>query len=149
MDEKKIGFELITLGHLLKRERDRMNEKVKERVLGKENNVLCSDLNILKFLIDNKEKEIYQKDVEQFLSLTAPSVSNKLRDLERKGLINRTYSKVDTRLKRVTLTDKAVDVNNLINKEIQEFENNLDSILEKEEKITLISTISKLKKVYE
>ena len=149
MDEKKIGFELITLGHLLKRERDRMNEKVKERVLGKENNVLCSDLNILKFLIDNKEKEIYQKDVEQFLSLTAPSVSNKLRDLERKGLITRTYSKVDTRLKRVTLTDKAVDVNNLINKEIQEFENNLDSILEKEEKITLISTISKLKKVYE
>jgi len=149
MDEKKIGFELITLGHLLKRERDRMNEKVKERVLGKENNVLCSDLNILKFLIDNKEKEIYQKDVEQFLSLTAPSVSNKLRDLERKGLITRTYSKVDTRLKRVTLTEKAVDVNNLISKDIQEFENNLDSILEKEEKRALISTISKLKKVYE
>ena len=149
MDEKKIGFELITLGHLLKRERDRMNEKVKERVLGKENNVLCSDLNILKFLIDNKGKEIYQKDVEQFLSLTAPSVSNKLRDLERKGLINRTYSKVDTRLKRVTLTEKANDVNNLINKEIQEFENNLDSILEKEEKRDLINTISKLKKVYE
>ena len=149
MDEKKIGFELITLGHLLKRERDRMNEKVKERVLGKENNVLCSDLNILKFLIDNKGKEIYQKDVEQFLSLTAPSVSNKLRDLERKGLINRTYSKVDTRLKRVTLTEKAIDVNNLINKEIQEFENNLDSILEKEEKRDLINTISKLKKVYE
>lgn len=149
MQNKKTGFELITLGHLLKRERDRKNEKVKDRVLGKGNNVLCSDLNILKFLIDNQDKEIYQKDVEQFLALTAPSVSNKLRDLEKKGLITRSYSKVDTRLKQVSLTEKAMDINNLINKEIQAFENDIDLLLEEEEKKVISRVIAKLKKEYE
>lgn len=110
---KKIGFELITLGHLLKRERDRVNEDIKNRVLGEGNNVMCTDLGIMRFLADHKDEEVYQKDIEQFFSLTAPSVSNKLRDLAKKGLVTRTYSKVDTRLKQVIVTDKAeaIDIN--------------------------------------
>lgn len=146
MRDRKIGFELITLGHMLKRERDRVNEDIKNRVLGEGNNVMCTDLGIIQFLVDNNNKEIYQKDIEHFFSLTAPSVSNKLRDLDKKGLITRTYSKVDTRLKQVVLTKKAIDIDKIMRVEITNFENRLEGLLSPEEQKQLVVIIDKLKK---
>lgn len=144
--DKKIGFELITLGHLLKRERDRANEDIKNRVLGEGNNVMCTDLGIIQFLADNKNKEVYQKDIEQFFSLTAPSVSNKLRDLAKKDLVTRTYSKVDTRLKQVVMTEKAEIIDVKMRDEIKNFENGLDALISDEEKEQLLTILSKIKK---
>lgn len=65
-DKKIIGLELITLGHLLKRERDRFNEEMIERLSGANSKIFCTDLSIVGFLADNREREIYQKDIEQF-----------------------------------------------------------------------------------
>lgn len=147
--KNKVGFELITLGHLLKRERDRSNDDIKNRVLGEGNNVMCTDLGIIGFLADNKEKEVYQKDIEQFFSLTAPSVSNKLRDLAKKDLVTREYSKVDTRLKQVLMTDKAEAIDIKMRDEIENFENRLDSLITTEEKEQLLSILTKIKTDFE
>lgn len=149
MQSRKLGFEIITLGHLLKRERDRTNEEVKQRVLGPDNNVMCTDLGIIRFLADNKDREVYQKDIEHHLSLTAPSVSNKLRDLEKKNLINREYSKVDTRLKQVIMTDTASDIDVKMREEIENFENRIEALLNDEEKEQLLKIIDKLKHDFE
>lgn len=147
--KNKVGFELITLGHLLKRERDRSNDDIKNRVLGEGNNVMCTDLGIIGFLADNKEKEVYQKDIEQFFSLTAPSVSNKLRDLAKKDLVTREYSKVDTRLKQVLMTEKAEAIDIKMRDEIENFENRLDSLITTEEKEQLLSILTKIKTDFE
>ena len=149
MQEKNIGYELITLGHMLKRERDRANEDVKNRVLGPDNNVLCTDLGIIQYLADNDGREIYQKDIEKFLSLTAPSVSNKLRDLTKKGLVTRAYSEVDTRLKQVVLTPSALDIDKSMRDEIKNFENRLSAILTDEETQQLLMIVEKLKKDFD
>jgi DNA-binding MarR family transcriptional regulator len=149
MQDKELGFELVTLGHLLKRERDRANDEVKRIVLGPDNKVLCTDLGIIRFLAENTGKEIYQKDIEQFLFLTAPSVSNKLRGLEKKGLINRIYSKTDTRLKQVIMTEKAWDIDRKMRDEIGNFENRVSNLLSDDEKDVLVKVINKLKSEFE
>lgn len=146
---KKIGFELITVGHLIKRERDRANEDIKNRVLGEGNNVMCTDLGIIRFLSENVDKEVYQKDIEQYFSLTAPSVSNKLRDLAKKDLVTRTYSEVDTRLKQVKMTEKADKINEKMREEIESFENKLDALITEEEKEEFLRILSKIKADFE
>lgn len=149
MEGRNFGFELITLGHLLKRGRDRGNDEIKERVLGQDNNVMCTDLGIIAFLADNNHREVYQKDLEHHFSLTAPSVSNKLRDLQNKGLVNRVYSKVDTRLKQVIITEKAFDINERMRAEMEKFESRIDRLLSVEEKEQLALIIDKLKGDFE
>lgn len=146
---KKFGFELITLGHLLKRNRDRVNDEIKDRVLGPDNNVLCTDLGIIQFLADNNDREIYQKDIEQHFSLTAPSVSNKLRDLQKKGLIDRVYSTIDTRLKQVIMTEKAHDIDKVMRAEVENFENHINRLLSEVEKEQLALIVDKLKREFE
>ena len=149
MDERKYGFDLITLAHLLKRERDRANEVVKQRVLGPDNKIMCTDLGIIQFLADNSDKEIYQKDIEHFFSLTAPSVSNKLRDLQKKGLVDRVYSKVDTRLKQVIMTEKAWDVDRAMRNEIATFESRILNALDDNQQKQLGTIIEKLRLEFE
>lgn len=149
MDKRNFGYDLVTLGHLIKRERDRANEIIKDRVLGPDNNVMCTDLSIIGFLAHNEAREVYQKDIEQHFSLTAPSVSNKLRDLEKKGMINRVYSKIDTRLKQVTLTDAARAIDVSIRDEITTFEDHISSLLTEEEKAVLGRVVDKLKEEFE
>lgn len=149
MEKRNFGFDIVTLGHLIKRERDRANEIIKDRVLGPDNNVMCTDLSIIGFLVDNESREIYQKDIEQHFSLTAPSVSNKLRDLEKKGLISRVYSKIDTRLKQVTLTDAARVIDESIRDEISSFEDYISGLLTEEEMTVLGQVVDKLKQEFE
>lgn len=149
MDKRLIGFELITVGHLIKRERDRANDEIKKRVLGEEVDVSCANLSIIKYLADHKDEEIYQKNIENFLALTAPSVSNKLRDLQKNGLVERVYSKVDTRLKQVILTDKAMEIDEKLRDDMENFESRLGNLLSKEEKDLLIKIVDKIKNEFE
>ena len=149
MEERYLGVELITTGHLLKREKDRADEIAKKRVFGNEKEIHCSDLGIIKFLADNVDREIYQKDIEQYFSLTAPSVSNKLRTLQKEGLINRVYSKVDTRLKQVIMTEAAWIVDKRMRKEIVVFEKRIEDILTEEEKKMVFKISEKIKNEFE
>lgn len=149
MEKRYLGFELITTGHLLKREKDRADEIAKKKVFGNEKEIHCSDLSIIKFLADNVGREIYQKDIEQYFSLTAPSVSNKLRTLQKEGLINRVYSKVDTRLKQVIMTEDAWAVDKRMRKEIVVFEKRIEDILTEEEKKIVFKISEKIKNEFE
>lgn len=149
MEERKIGFELMTLGHLIKREVDRTHEKIKLKVLGEKDNLFHTDTRIIAFLSRNKDREIYQKDIEHFFSLTAPTVSNKLRNLESKGLIKRVYSKTDTRLKQAKLTEKGIDIDNRMRDEIGIFESRINRLLSVEERNQLINTLDKIKEEFQ
>lgn len=148
MIKQNYGFELITLGNLLRRERSRKNEKIKSEVLGPNNTILCTDLNILGYLVENEYREVRQKDIELFLALTAPSVSNKLKELEKKGLISKSCSLRDTRVKVILVTDKGKNINALINEDDHSFENDISRLLNEDEKKMLDSIYLKLSKRY-
>lgn len=149
MEDKKLGLELMTLGHLLKRELDRTTDELKIKVLGEQDDILRTDTRIIRFLSRNQDREIYQKDIEQFFSVTAPTVSNKLRTLEKKGLIKRVYSKEDTRLKQVILTEKAIDIDNRMRNEIDIFENRVSGVLTEDEQNQLVNTLHKIRREFD
>lgn len=149
MAERKIGYEIIALGHLLKREQERTNEEAKRRLFGDDKLAKSVDLNLLHFLAFNKDKEIYQKDIEKYLSLTPPSVSNKLRTLEKLELVERKYSKKDTRLKQVTLTKKAFELNEKAQVEMVSIETKIADSLSPKQMKKLSSIIADLKDVFE
>lgn len=149
MDNKLLGLDIISLGHLIKREKDRFDDSRKKTVFGDNQALMCSDLSIVRYLANNTDREIYQKDIESTFSLTAPSVSNKLKTLEKHGLIQRVYSKVDTRLKQVIITDLAKEVNSKMQAEVEIFESRLKKNLNDDELETLFTLLSKVKNVFE
>lgn len=149
MADRKIGYEIIALGHLLKREQERTNEEVKRRLLGEDKLAKSVDLNLLHFLAVNKDKEIYQKDIEKYLSLTPPSVSNKLRTLEKLELVERKYSKKDTRLKQVILTKKAFEINEKAQEEMVSIETKIENVLSPKQMKKIGSIIDDLKDFFE
>lgn len=61
---------------------------------------------ILGWLFHNKDKAIYQKDIENKFGMPRSTVANIMKIMEQKGYITRQSDEKDTRLKRVVLTEK-------------------------------------------
>jgi len=79
-----------------------------------------SQIQIIKYLIDNKEHEIYQKDFEKALNIRKSTVSGILNTMEKNNIIRRLHSDKDSRGKIIVLTEEAL----LLYKNVeQEFDN--------------------------
>jgi len=118
--------EIIKISHLLRRQVGCMNnnEDFHSR-LG------ITGVRIVKYLAVNKEKDVFQKDIEDYFSLRASSVSATLKKLENKEFIIKEAVDYDARLKRIKLTEKAF---NLHAEKVLQYENLEKSI---EESMTL------------
>ncbi|WP_300702757.1 MarR family transcriptional regulator [uncultured Brachyspira sp.] len=66
-----------------------------------------SQMDILMFLYHNEEKVINQRDIENFLGLSNPTITGTLYRLEKKGFIKRKVSLDDKRYKEIYLTAKS------------------------------------------
>ncbi len=75
---------------------------------------------IIGYLVDNKDKEIYQKDIENEFGITRSTVSKVLKLMEQKGLIERQSVDLDRRLKKVVATPKSEEMSKQIEKEIRD-----------------------------
>lgn len=65
---------------------------------------------ILMVLFRNKGKQIRQADIETHFSMTNPSVTGIIQNLEKKGLLERVQNPNDKRSKLLTLTEKAISL---------------------------------------
>lgn len=63
---------------------------------------------IINYIDEHRAQEIYQKDIEQQLSINRATASKMLATMEKKGLIIREESAQDKRLKRIVLQPKAL-----------------------------------------
>ena len=104
-----------------------------------------SHAKIIVYLILHEEEEVYQKTIEEAFKLRASTVSRSLKALEEAGYIERTVSHYDSRLKRLTLTEKTAKIRS-------SFCDALDRLFEKitagipEEKLDVLwSVIEKMK----
>ena len=61
---------------------------------------------ILKYLYDNRDKKIYQKDIEKHFPIGRSTVTTIIQMMEKRELVYREYVEDDARLKRVLLTEK-------------------------------------------
>lgn len=69
---------------------------------------------ILRYLYENREKEVFQKDIEKTFSIGRSTVTNLIQILEKKEYIRRETVERDARLKRVLLTEKGVKNNEML-----------------------------------
>lgn len=61
---------------------------------------------IMRYLYENRESDIFQKDIEKTFSIGRSTVTGIIQILEKKGYVKREFVEHDARLKKVMLTGK-------------------------------------------
>lgn len=104
MKNRHIGREVRALNNLIMRniEKD-INGDSLESITG--NNGW-----ILGYLHANSDKDIYQKDIEHTFEVTRSTASRVIKLMEEKGFIKRESVKNDARLKKLTITNKGLEI---------------------------------------
>ena len=89
-----------------------------------------TQMKILDYIIEHRDENIYQRDIEEMLKVSRATVSDVLQTMEKNGLIERVTSPNDSRVKQIILQDKAKSI----------FKRNYEKILKVNE--TIIKDIS-------
>ena len=63
---------------------------------------------IIRYLYENRDCDIFQKDIEKHFSVGRSSVTNVIQLMEKKGYLRRESVDYDARLKKVLLTEKGI-----------------------------------------
>lgn len=131
-----LGGLIHKVAHKMKREIDHANQKlgvsgVQGRIIGY---VRC----------ESKNRDVFQKDIEEHFELRGSSVTSTLQNLEKMGFIVRESIPTDQRLKRIVLTKKALDIHNQITKNIEQVEKEAFSSINKEEEQLLSDFLKRI-----
>lgn len=131
-----LGGLIHKVAHKMKREIDHANQKlgvsgVQGRIIGY---VRC----------ESKNRDVFQKDIEEHFELRGSSVTSTLQNLEKMGFIVRESIPTDQRLKRIVLTKKALDIHNQITKNIKQVEKEAFSSINKEEEQLLSDLLKRI-----
>lgn len=101
---------------------------------------------VLGFLYHNRDRAVFQRDVEAEFSITRATASKTLSAMERGGLICRRSVEEDARLKRLELTEKAMEHMHRIHRGMVEFERELVRGMTEEEQRTLLALLEKVER---
>jgi len=77
---------------------------------------------VIGYLYDNRESDVYQRDMEKDFSVSRPTMTAILQLMEKNGLVERVRDENDTRLKKITLTEEALRLHELHEREIEKLE---------------------------
>jgi DNA-binding MarR family transcriptional regulator len=92
----------------------------------------------------SKERDIFQKDIEEELDVRRSSVTSVLQLMEKNGFIERVSVSEDARLKKIILTEKGLEIQTNIYDFILGVEKSLRDELSEAEVNILISLIDRL-----
>ncbi len=101
---------------------------------------------IMHYLYENQCRDIYQRDLEIDFNIRRSTVTGILQVLERKGFISRQSVAHDARLKKITLTEKAVALYQGILQNIFLLEQKMTETITEEEWIVFYTVLDKIKK---
>lgn len=101
---------------------------------------------ILRFLHQNSDRDIYQKDLEAVLTIGKSTVTNLVKQMEQKGLIRREEVKSDARLKRLCITEDGVKKHLETISMFDEIEEGIRAGISEEELEIFFSVVEKMQK---
>ncbi len=142
------GFmnELRRIGHHIKSLERIMNHKRNESATKSYvDSVTGTHGWVIRYLYDNREKDIFQRDIEKTFGIRRSTVTVMLKTMEKNGLITRTSVENDARLKKITPTDKALDLHYKISGEIDALEEQMTKGISDEEIESFVATLQKIK----
>ncbi len=140
-EHKKIGKEIIKVSNIIKRKGEKIIISNNTNEIDK---VTFANSFIIRYLICNDDKNIYQKDIENEFCLARSTISKVLSLMEEKGIIKREGVSNDARLKKITPTQKAYEIHNIIIKSMNKLEDKLTEIITDEEQRQLFTILEKI-----
>lgn len=136
--EKRLSFQIHKTSRLIRRFLD--NSKKKECI---EKTTDCHG-HILGYIYDNREKDIFQKDIEREFNIRPSTATNMLKLMEKNGMIVRVSVENDARLKKIVLTKKALDIHNFIELDLDSLENRLSKNVTEQEREVFFKVLEKI-----
>ena len=135
---KSIGLEIKKVNNLIIRY---LIEKTKEIT-----NIPLTPVQIMiiRFLNNSANKNIYQKDIEDFVQMRKSTISGVLDTMEKNNIISRINSKNDLRSKRIILTDFGKELSIKLKIQKEEFDNLLKNNINDEELNIFYNVIDKI-----
>lgn len=100
---------------------------------------------ILRFLYDNQDKDIFQKDIEKEFSIARSTVTCIVKLMEKKGYIRRESVAQDARLKKLLLTENGRNIHEVHINDIDILEERCKRNISQEELQSFCSVVEKLK----
>lgn len=101
---------------------------------------------IIGYIASQKDKEVFQRDIEEEFSIRRSTVSSIVQLMEKKGLIIRESVPYDARLKKLVLTPKAMEIYGRMTDQFSENEEVLRQDISFDELEVFFSVIDKIKK---
>jgi len=98
----------------------------------------------ISYFFDNSDKDIFQKDFEAEFSIRRSTASNILKTMEQNGFIKRVSVESDARLKKIVLTEKAVNIHKAVLNNINKREERLKKGLTQQEISSFLQIADKL-----
>lgn len=139
MEEKRaIGFEIRALNNLISRYVHYTRPK-------EVNDFTAVHGWAIRYFYENRENDIFQKDFENHFSIRRSTASKILQLMEKNELITRETVPYDARLKKIMLTEKAIEMHMIIHTDIERLEKQLSSEISQEELTAFFQILDKIK----
>lgn len=139
LKDKSISTQLRGLSHRIHRFLENSpNKKTIDSITGTHGWIIA-------FLSCNKNKDVFQKDVEREFDVTRSTASKVIDLMEQKGLVRRERVSCDARLKKLVLTEEAESISKLFENDIGRLEETLTKGFTDEEKEILCDFIVRMK----
>lgn len=136
---RHVGFQIRIISNLIRREIDNL-------ITDKFNtNITRIQGWIIDYINRNKDIDIFQKDIEEEFSIRRSTATIILKSMEKNNLITRNSVNYDARLRKIELTEKAININRDFRDIVDEFEEKLIQGLSKEEIDTFFDILEKIK----
>ena len=120
--EENIGFAVRNL-----------TNKIRCKVRGDDEKVTGMHGWLMTYLYENRDKDIFQKDIESKFKIKPSTVTALVKTMEKNGLLRRQAVSYDARLKKLSLTEKGKELPVLILKKIEKVEQQLRKNVTEEE----------------
>lgn len=135
MENKRYAARYISkLSNKLRRKIDAFSSK---------KNFSGSQGRVLHFLLA-QAGDVFQKDIEEEYGLRPPTATELLKKMEQNGLIHREATVGDARLKRIVVSEKAMQYKDIVIEDITNLENELTRDISENEMEVFFKVIEKM-----
>lgn len=140
MKDRRIGFELHRSSRIIKRYMD--NDATKSYV----DKITGTHGWIIGYLYNNRHRDIFQKDFEKEFDIRRSTASKILALMESNELIKRQSVPGDARLKKIVLTEKAIEVQSVVEEAFRKMEAKIKEGISDEELEIFFRVLDKVNK---
>ena len=143
IQNKNIGFAVKNLSRKLGRTLDkRLSDTKAGGITGVQAMIIC-------YLAKNPERDIFQRDIECHFNIRRSTVTGILKTMESNGLVKRISVERDARLKKLVLTQKAIEMHRVIERQVSLLESEISAAFTPDELERFFDFLARMENVLE